>query len=88
MTAVSPWDRLISHFAMSRNNSYKNKSLVRKSFIKMFGVKLPSKKRIVESDMDYEVFVVDTTETLIERPMIKNKVYTKDKNKLQNLKKK
>lgn len=46
--------------------------------------KLPSKRRIVESDMDYEVFVVDATETPIERPMIKNKEYTKDKKQTEN----
>lgn len=39
--------------------------------------KLPSKRKILESDMEYEVFVVDATETPIERPTTKNKKQTK-----------
>jgi hypothetical protein len=39
--------------------------------------KLPSKRKILESDMEYEVFVVDATETPIERPTTKNKRQTK-----------
>lgn len=35
--------------------------------------KLPGKKRLLESDVKYEVFVIDATETSIERPSIKNK---------------
>ena len=35
--------------------------------------KLPSKRRILESDMEFEVFVVDATETPIERPIVKSK---------------
>jgi hypothetical protein len=39
--------------------------------------KLPSKRKLLESDMKYEVFVVDSTETPIERPNIKSKKNTK-----------
>jgi hypothetical protein len=39
--------------------------------------KLPSKRKILESDMEYEVFVVDATETPIERPSTKNKRQSK-----------
>lgn len=35
--------------------------------------KLPSKRKILESDMEFEVFVVDATETPIERPIAKFK---------------
>lgn len=45
--------------------------------------KLPSKKKILESDMDYEIFVVDATETPIERP--KKRKY-RNKRKIKNRK--
>jgi len=35
--------------------------------------KLPSKRKILESDMEFEVFIVDATETPIERPSSKLK---------------
>ena len=35
--------------------------------------KLPCKKAIEKSEMEYEVFVVDATDTPIERPSIKSK---------------
>jgi hypothetical protein len=41
--------------------------------------KLPSKRKLLESDMTYEVFIVDATETPIERPSIKSKKNTKEK---------
>ena len=39
--------------------------------------KLPSKRELNKSDMEYEVFVADATETPIERPTTKNKKQTK-----------
>jgi hypothetical protein len=36
-------------------------------------LKLPSKRKILDSNMEYEAFVVDATETPIERPTIKSK---------------
>lgn len=39
--------------------------------------KLPSKRKLKKSDMEYEIFVVDATETPIERPTTKNKKQTK-----------
>ena len=35
--------------------------------------KLPSKRKLLESDMEYEVFLIDATETPIERPIINSK---------------
>jgi hypothetical protein len=35
--------------------------------------KLPGKREVLKSNMEYEVFVVDATETPIERPSIKSK---------------
>ena len=35
--------------------------------------KLPGKKKILESDMEYEIFVVDATESPIEKPITKSK---------------
>jgi hypothetical protein len=35
--------------------------------------KLPSKKKLLDNSMEYEVFIVDATETPIERPIIKSK---------------
>ena len=43
--------------------------------------KLPGKKAIEKSEMEYEVFVVDATETPIERPSIKSKKTQKKKDK-------
>ena len=41
--------------------------------------KLPSKRKLLESDMEYEVFLVDATETPIERLIINSKVNSKEK---------
>lgn len=41
--------------------------------------KLPSKRKILESDMEFEVFVVDATETPIERPIAKLKKKKEEK---------
>lgn len=34
--------------------------------------KLPSKRKLLDNNMEYEVFIVDATETPIERPLIKS----------------
>jgi hypothetical protein len=50
--------------------------------------KLPSKRRVLGSDMEYEVFVIDATETPIERPTTKKKNKSNKNSKEENKSKK
>jgi hypothetical protein len=50
--------------------------------IKCEEFRLPGKKELLKSDMEYEVFVVDATETPIERPAIKKTQKEEKKKKM------
>jgi hypothetical protein len=43
--------------------------------------KLPGKKALLNNDMKYEIFVIDATESPIERPMVKSKRKFKNQRK-------
>ena len=49
--------------------------------------KLPSKRKLLESDMEYEVFLIDATEIPIERPIINSKEKEKKRKTVKNIKK-
>lgn len=59
-------------YGISESSAYKNIKWVEDTLIKHPDLALPGKKALLQSDMEYEVILVDATETPIERPK-KNK---------------
>jgi hypothetical protein len=64
---------IASGYGVNETTAIRASHWVEDVLLKCSEFKLPSKRKILESNMEYEVFVVDATETPIERPMIKNK---------------
>lgn len=56
------------NYGISESNCYENIRFVEDTLIKSGEFKLPSRKTLLKSDIDYEVIVVDATESPIERP--------------------
>jgi hypothetical protein len=74
-------NRTFFHIAISygvdKTTAIRSSHWIENALSKCDEFKLPSKREILKSDMEYEVFVVDATETPIERPSIKSKKNTK-----------
>lgn len=73
---------IAASYEVNKTTAIRASHWVENTLFKCDEFKLPSKRKILESDMEYEVFVVDATETPIERPT------TKNKNQIKRLKKK
>ncbi len=55
-------------YGVSESNCYYNIRFVENTLIKSGHFKLPGRKALVKSDVEYEVILVDATESPIERP--------------------
>lgn len=55
-------------YGISESNAYQNIKWVEDTLIKSGEFSLPGKKSLVKSDMEYELVLIDATETPIERP--------------------
>jgi len=55
-------------YGISESNAYQNIKWVEDTLIKSGEFSLPGKKALVKSDMEYEIVLIDATETPIERP--------------------
>jgi hypothetical protein len=55
-------------YGISESSAYKNIKWVEDTLIKHPDLHLPGKKKLQNSDMEYEVILVDSTESPIERP--------------------
>jgi hypothetical protein len=64
---------IATSYGVTKSTAVKTSRWVENVLSKCDEFKLPSKRKILESDMTYEVFVVDAAETPIERPSIKCK---------------
>jgi hypothetical protein len=53
---------------VSESNSYKIIKWVEDTIIKHPDLALPGRKALLKSDVEYEIILVDATETAIERP--------------------
>ena len=62
-------------YGVSESNAYQAIKWVENTLIKSKEFSLPGRKALLKSDMDYEVVLIDATETPIERPK-KNKSIT------------
>ena len=62
-------------YGLSESNSYSNIKNVENVLIKSKEFSLPGKKALLKSDNEFEVVLIDATETPIQRPK-KNNIYS------------
>ena len=55
-------------YGLSESNAYQTIKWIEDTLIKEGTFSLPGRKSLLKSDMDYEVILIDATETPIERP--------------------
>ena len=55
-------------YGMSESTTYKIIKWIEDTLLKHSDFKLPGRKELLKSDMEYEVLVIDATETPVERP--------------------
>ncbi|KJV52783.1 DDE superendonuclease family protein [Orientia tsutsugamushi str. Gilliam] len=55
------------NYGISESSAYKAVKLVEDTLVKHLNFALPGRKAIMKSDMNYEVVLIDATETSIER---------------------
>ena len=70
-----------SEFGLSESNAYQNIREVENLLIKSGKFNLPGKKALLKSENEYEVVLIDATETPIERPKKNNANTTQEKRK-------
>ena len=66
-------------YGLSESACYRACRWVEDTLIKSGEFSLPGKKELLKSDVEYEVILIDATESPIERPKKKNKKQEKDK---------
>ncbi|WP_242678191.1 IS5 family transposase [Neochlamydia sp. AcF84] len=73
-------------YGISESSAYKAVKWIEDTLIKHPDFALPGRKELLKSDTEYEVILVDATETPIERPKKKQKRYYSGKKKKHTLK--
>ncbi|CAL7960332.1 HTH_Tnp_4 domain-containing protein [Gammaproteobacteria bacterium] len=68
-------------YDLSESNAYKIIRWVEDTLIKSRAFSLPGRKALLKSDMEYEVVLVDASETPIQRPKKNNGIFTQEKRK-------
>lgn len=68
-------------YGVSENTAHDTIKWVESTLIKHPDFALPSRKALLESDMEYEVALIDATETPIERPKKDKSIITQVKRK-------
>jgi len=69
------FDCIGASYGLSKSNVCEIVKWIEEVLIKSGLFSLPGKKKLVQSDIEFEVIVVDTTETPIQRPKNKQKQY-------------
>jgi Helix-turn-helix of DDE superfamily endonuclease len=72
---------IASSYGISESACYRNIRWIEETLIKHPDFALPGKKALVKSDMEYEVMLVDVSESPIERPKKNRKNSTPEKRK-------
>ena len=72
---------------MSESTAYKTVRWIEDTLIKHPDFALPGRKALLKSQMEYEVILIDATETPIERPKKKAKTFLLRKEKKRYFKK-
>ncbi len=68
-------------YGVSESSAYKTVKWVEDTLIKHPDFSLPGRKALLKSDMEYEVVLIDATETPIERPKKDKNIITRAKRK-------
>jgi len=68
-------------YGVSESSAYKTVKWVEDTLIKHPDFSLPGRKALLKSDMEYEVVLIDATETPIERPKKDKNIITQAKRK-------
>jgi hypothetical protein len=66
-------------YGISESACYRNIRWVEDTLIKDKQFSLPGRKALLKSDMEYELILIDATETPIERPKKDKNVFTREK---------
>jgi Helix-turn-helix of DDE superfamily endonuclease/Transposase DDE domain len=70
-----------SSYGLSESSCYRNIKWIEDNLIKHTDFALPGRKALVKSEMEYEVVLIDETETQVERP---KKIRFKNKKRIKN----
>lgn len=68
-------------YGVSESSAYKTIKWVEDTLIKHPDFSLPGRKALLKSDMEYELVLIDATETPIERPKKDRNIITQEKRK-------
>jgi hypothetical protein len=68
-------------YDVSESNAYKIIRWVEDTLIKSKAFSLPGRKALLKNDMEYEVVLVDASETPIQRPKKNSDIFTQEKRK-------
>ena len=68
-------------YGVSESSAYKTIRWVKDTLIRHPDFSLPGRKALLKSDMEYEVVLIDATETPIERPKKDRNIITREKRK-------
>src|ERR1700755_3025224 len=69
------------NYGISESNSYYTIRFIEDSLIKSGCFSLPGRKALLKSDMEYDVVLIDATESPLERPKKNRSVTTQEKRK-------
>jgi hypothetical protein len=68
-------------YGVSESTAYKTVRWIEDTLIKHPDFALPGRKALLKSDVDYEVILIDATETPIERPKKSKSTFTRERRK-------
>ncbi len=68
-------------YGVSESTAYKTVRWVEDTLIKHPDFSLPGRKALLKSDVEYDVILIDATETRIERPKKNRSIFTQEKRK-------
>lgn len=72
---------IAASYGIAESNMYRNIKWVEEVLIKDGTFSLPGKKELLKSDAEYEVILIDATETPVERPQKNNENTTQERRK-------
>ncbi len=72
---------IANSYGVSESNAYKIIRWVEDTLIKHKDFKLPGKKALLKSDAEYEVVLVDASETPVQRPKKNSDIFIQEKRK-------
>ena len=72
---------IAASYGIAESNIYRSIKWIENTLIKDGTFSLPGKKELLKSDKDYEVVLIDATETPVERPQKKKEIITQERKK-------